>query len=57
MAAISPEELPNALIASALIAECFRNEHRRDVSAVLAFFEGLRETLLAERQRMDSALH
>ncbi|HET6803348.1 MAG TPA: hypothetical protein VFI50_11935 [Casimicrobiaceae bacterium] len=57
MAAISPEELPDALAASALIAECFRQERRRDVSAVLAFFEGLRETLLAERQRADTALH
>jgi hypothetical protein len=57
MAAISPEELPDALAASALIAECFRQERRRDVSAVLAFFEGLRETLLAEHQRADAALH
>ena len=57
MAAISPDELPDALAASALIAECFRAERRRDVSAVLAFFEGLRETLLAERQREGSALH
>lgn len=57
MAAISPEELPDAIAASALIAECFRNERRRDVSAVLAFFEGLRESLLAERQRAESPLH
>ena len=57
MAAISPDELPDALAASALIAECFRAERRRDVAAVLAFFEGLRETLLAERQREGSALH
>ena len=57
MAAISPEELPDALTASALIAECFRGERHRDVSAVLAFFEGLRETLVAERQRAGSALH
>ena len=42
-------ELPDALAASALIAECFRGERHRDVSAVLAFFEGLRETLVAER--------
>ena len=57
MAAISPEELPDALAASALIAECFRGERRRDVAAVLAFFEGLRETLAAERERVGSPLH
>jgi|SRR5882672_6697283 len=57
MAAISPEELPDALAASALLAECFRNERQRDVSAVLAFFEGLRESLLAEGQRDGSVLH
>ena len=57
MAAISPDELPDALAASALIAECFRAERRRDVTAVLAFFEGLRETLQAERERAGSALH
>jgi hypothetical protein len=57
MAAISPEELPDALAASALIAECFRHERRRDVTAVLAFFDGLCETLAAERERAGSALH
>jgi hypothetical protein len=57
MAAIPPEELPQALAASVLIAECFRHERRRDVTAVLAFFEGLRETLLAEHQRAGVALH
>ena len=57
MAAISQEELPDALAASALIAECFRHERRRDVSAVLAFFEGLRESLLAERRHAESPLH
>lgn len=57
MAAIPPEELSDAVTASALIAECFRHEQRRDVRAVLAFFEGLRETLLAEHQRADAALH
>jgi hypothetical protein len=57
MASISPDELSDALTASALIAECFRAERRRNVSAVLAFFDGLRETLLAERERAGSALH
>ena len=57
MAAISPEELPEALAASALIAQCFRQDRRRDVSAILAFFEGLRETLLHERERAESPLH
>jgi hypothetical protein len=57
MAAISPEELPDALTASTLIAECFRSERRRDVAAVLAFFDGLREALLAERERAGSAPH
>ena len=57
MAAISPEELPEALAASALIAQCFRRDRRRDASAVLAFFEGLRETLSNERMRAESPLH
>lgn len=57
MAALSPEELPDAIAASALIADCFRHERRMDVSAVLAFFEGLRDALVAERQRADSPLH
>jgi uncharacterized protein YdeI (YjbR/CyaY-like superfamily) len=57
MASISPDELADALAASALIAECFRAERRRNVSAVLAFFDGLRETLQAERERSGSALH
>jgi hypothetical protein len=57
MASISPDELPDALAATALIAECFRAERRRNVAAVLAFFEGLQETLLVERERDGSALH
>ena len=57
MAALSPEEVPDALAAAALLAELFRNEKRRDVSAVLAFFEGLRDTLLVERSRTDVTLN
>ena len=57
MAAISPEELPAAIGATALICECFRRERRRDVTAVLAFFEGLRDALEAEQARDGWALH
>lgn len=57
MAAISPEEVPGALGASTMISECFRHERRRDVSAVLAFFEGLCRALAAEHERAGSALH
>lgn len=57
MAAISPEELPDAIAASALISECFRKERRRNVAAVLAFFEGVRDALLAEQRRTGPALH
>lgn len=57
MAAISPEELPAAITASALIAECFRRDRNRNVSAVLAFFEGLRDMLLLERDRKQSTSH
>ena len=57
MAAISPEELPDAIAASTLISECFRHERRRDVSAVLAFFEGVRKALVTEQQRAGPVLH
>lgn len=57
MAALSPDELTAAVGATTLICECFRHERRRDVSAVLAFFEGLRRTLAAERERARMALH
>jgi len=57
MAALSPDELTAAVGATTLICECFRRERRRDVSAVLAFFEGLRRTLAAERERARMALH
>ena len=57
MAALSPDEVTAALGATTMICECFRHERRRDVSAVLAFFEGLRRTLTAERERAGSALH
>ena len=55
MAILAPDELAAALGATTLICECFRRERRRDVSAVLAFFEGLRCALTAERER--TALH
>ena len=57
MAAISPEEVSAALGASAMIGECFRHERRRDVSRVLAFFEGLTRALAAEHERAGPALH
>ena len=57
MAAIDADELPKALMASALIAECFRLDDRRDVAPVLAFFEGLRDTLLLEQERAGSPAH
>jgi hypothetical protein len=49
MAAISPGEILAALAASTMISECFRYERRRDVSRVLAFFEGLTKALAAQR--------
>jgi hypothetical protein len=57
MAAIDMDELPNAVMASALIAECFRRDNRRDVAPVLAFFEGLRDTLVLEQERAGSPAH
>ena len=57
MAAISPEELPAAIGATAMICQCFRHERRRDVAAVLAFFEGLERALAAERDGSGSGLH
>ena len=57
MAAIEADELPNALMASALIAECFRRDKRHDVAPVLAFFEGLRDTLVIEQERAGSPAH
>ena len=57
MAAIEVDELPKALMASALIAECFRRDKRHDVGSVLAFFEGLRDTLVLEQQRAGSTAH
>jgi len=57
MAAIDAEELPQALMASALIAECFRRDKHRDVAAVLAFFEGLRDTLVIEQERAGLPTH
>jgi len=35
----------------------FRHEHCRDVTPVLAFFEGLTRALAAEQERAGSALH
>ena len=57
MAALSPEEVPDALTMAAILAELFRHEHRRDVSAVLAFFEGLRDTLVIEQRGKDVTLN
>lgn len=57
MAALSPEEVPDALAMAAILAELFRHEHRRDVSAVLAFFEGLRDTLVIEQRGKDVTLN
>ena len=57
MAAIDAEELPKALMAAALIAECFRLDKRRDVAAVLAFFEGLRDSLVIEQERAGLPAH
>ena len=57
MAAIDAEELPKALMASTLIAECFRRDERRDVAAVVAFFEGLRDTLVIEQERAGLPAH
>ena len=57
MAAFSPDELPDAIAACALIAAAFHDERVRDVSAVRIFFERLRETLLAEARRPSAALH
>lgn len=57
MAAIPPEELTAALGASAMISHCFRNERRRDVSRVLAFFETLTRTLATEQERAGAAVH
>ena len=57
MAALSPEEVPDALTMAAILAELFRREHRRDVSAVLAFFEGMRDTLVFEQRGRDVTLN
>lgn len=57
MAAIPPEELSAALGASSMIGQCFRLDRRRDVSTVLAFFDGLTKTLAGEHARAGSALH
>ena len=57
MAALSPEEVPDALATAAILAELFRHEHRRDVSAVRAFFEGLRDTLVIEQRGKDVTLN
>jgi hypothetical protein len=57
MAAIPPEELSAAVGASSMISHCFRQEKRREVRPVLAFFEGLTKTLAAEQARGGSALH
>lgn len=57
MAAIPPEEVPAALGASSMISQCFRMDRRRDVSPVLAFFDGLTQALAAEHERAGSPLH
>jgi len=57
MAALSPEEVPDALTMAAILAELFRHEHRRDVSAVLAFFEGMRDALVFEQRGKDVTLN
>ena len=57
MAAIPPEELFASLGASSMISHCFRNDTRRDVKPVLAFFEGLTKALAAEHERVGSAVH
>jgi hypothetical protein len=57
MAAIDADELPDALMATTLIAECFRRDNRSDVAPVLAFFEGLRDTLVLEQERAGSPTH
>lgn len=51
VSAIAPDQLFAAMGASALISECLRRERRRDVSAVLAFFEGLTRELRCARER------
>ena len=57
MAALMREEVPAALAASTMLGACFRHERRRDVSAVVAFFDGLRNSLAVEVERAGSALH
>ena len=57
MAALTPDEVPAALAASTMLGACFRHERRRDVSAVVSFFDGLRNALAAELERAGSALH
>ena len=57
MAAISPDELPAAVAGSASLRDSFRPERRPGVSPIVAFFDGLREMLLAEQQREGAVLH
>ena len=57
MAALSPDELPDAVAACALITASFGGVRDRDVSAVMAFFEGLRKALVGEAQRPSAVLH
>ena len=56
-AAILQDELPAAIGAIAMICQCFRHERRSDVTAVLAFFEGLRDALQARQAGGRPPLH
>ncbi|MGC1816708.1 MAG: hypothetical protein WA900_03515 [Casimicrobiaceae bacterium] len=57
MAAISPDELPAAVEGSALLGASFQHDRRADVSPIVAFFDRLKESLLAEQQRDGAVLH
>ncbi|HSQ81336.1 MAG TPA: hypothetical protein VLU54_09410 [Casimicrobiaceae bacterium] len=56
-AAISPDELPAAVEGSARLGNSFCHERRPDVSPIVAFFDRLKELLLAAQERDGAVLH
>ncbi|MGE5090237.1 MAG: hypothetical protein ACM3QY_14000 [Candidatus Levyibacteriota bacterium] len=55
--AIAPDELPAAVLGSAMLGNSFRHERRPEVSPIVAFFDRLKDLLLAAQERDGAMLH
>lgn len=57
MEAISPDELPEAVAASAALGAAFGGRRRSSTPAIADLFDRLRDTLVAEDERRGAQVH